>query len=131
MRLYEAGDPGLLGRRLGRPTSKRVPPNDETEIKRPYRTPYQGSNARHIHEQGRIIHRHRPQAASPTVGDLQQGDQRFPRGAGCRDSRRVPIRRQHRNGNWHIFPRNRPVRADREFIQATHRRTRVSNYLSR
>ncbi len=44
------GDAGLLDRRLGRASSKRVPPDDEAEIERLYRTRYQGFNARHFHE---------------------------------------------------------------------------------
>ena len=49
-RFEEEGEDGLLDRRLGRPSSKRVPPDDEAEIERLYRTRYQGFNARHFHE---------------------------------------------------------------------------------
>jgi hypothetical protein len=40
----------LLDRRLGRPSSKRVPSDDEAEIERLYRTRYRGFTARHFHE---------------------------------------------------------------------------------
>ena len=49
-RLEEEGEAGLLDRRLGRPSSKRVPPDDEAEIERLYRTRYRDFNALHFHE---------------------------------------------------------------------------------
>ena len=49
-RFEEDGETGLLDRRLGRPSPKRVPPDDEAEIERLYRTRYKGFTARHFHE---------------------------------------------------------------------------------
>jgi transposase len=46
----EDGEVGLLDRRLGRPSSKRVPVDDEAEIERLYKTRYRGFTARHFHE---------------------------------------------------------------------------------
>jgi transposase len=49
-RYEEDGEAGLLDRRLGRPSAKRVPADDEAEIERLYRTRYRGFTARHFHE---------------------------------------------------------------------------------
>jgi transposase len=49
-RYEDDGEAGLLDRRLGRPSSKRVPSDDEAEIERLYRTRYRGFTARHFHE---------------------------------------------------------------------------------
>jgi transposase len=49
-RFEEEGETGLLDRRLGRPSAKRVPMDDEAEIERLYRTRYQGFTAQHFHE---------------------------------------------------------------------------------
>jgi transposase len=49
-RYEEDGEAGLLNRRLGRPSPKRVPADDESEIERLYRTRYRGFTARHFHE---------------------------------------------------------------------------------
>jgi transposase len=46
----DEGEAGLLDRRLGRPSPKRVPADDEAEIERLYRTRYRGFTARHFHE---------------------------------------------------------------------------------
>ena len=53
------GEVGLLDRRLGRPSAKRVPLDDEAEIERLYRTRYKGFNARHFHEHLVRDHRYR------------------------------------------------------------------------
>src|SRR5277367_1191322 len=49
-RFEEEGERGLLDRRLGRPSGKRVPADDEAEIERLYRARYRGFTARHFHE---------------------------------------------------------------------------------
>ena len=49
-RFEEEGEAGLLDRRLGRPSPKRMSPDDEAEIERLYRTRYRGFTARHFHE---------------------------------------------------------------------------------
>ena len=49
-RFEEEGETGLLDRRLGRPSAKRVPADDEAEIERLYRTRYRGFTAQHFHE---------------------------------------------------------------------------------
>jgi transposase len=49
-RFEDDGEAGLLDRRLGRPSAKRVPVDDEAEIERLYRTRYQGFTAQHFHE---------------------------------------------------------------------------------
>ena len=46
----EDGEAGLLDRRLGRPSPKRVPADAEAEIERLYRTRYRGFTARHFHD---------------------------------------------------------------------------------
>ena len=55
-RFEEAGEAGLLDRRLGRPSPKRVPVDDEAEIERLYRTRYRGFTARHFHDH--LVHDH-------------------------------------------------------------------------
>jgi transposase len=48
---FEAdGEAGLLDRRLGKASPKRVPRDSEQEIERLYRTRYQGFTAKHFHE---------------------------------------------------------------------------------
>jgi transposase len=49
-RYEDDGASGLLDRRLGRPSPKRVPASDEQEIERLYRTRYRGFTARHFHD---------------------------------------------------------------------------------
>ena len=49
-RYEEDGEAGLLDRRLGRTSPKRVPVDDEAEIERLYRTRYLGFTARHFHD---------------------------------------------------------------------------------
>ena len=49
-RFEEAGEAGLLDRRLGKPSGKRVPPDREQEVESLYRTRYGGFTARHFHE---------------------------------------------------------------------------------
>jgi transposase len=49
-RYDDEGEAGLLDRRLGRPSPKRVPVDDEREIERLYRTRYLGFTARHFHD---------------------------------------------------------------------------------
>src|ERR1700722_19878704 len=49
-RFEDEGETGLLDRRLGRPSAKRVPSDDEAEIERLYRTRYRGFTAQHFHE---------------------------------------------------------------------------------
>jgi transposase len=49
-RYEDDGEAGLLDRRLGRPSPKRVPADDEAEIERLYRTRYRGFTARHFHD---------------------------------------------------------------------------------
>jgi transposase len=50
-RFYEDdGEVGLLDRRLGRASPKRVPLDDEKEIERLYRTRYRDFTAQHFHE---------------------------------------------------------------------------------
>jgi transposase len=49
-RFEDDGEAGLLDRRLGRPSGKRVPVDDEAEIERLYRSRYRGFTARHFHE---------------------------------------------------------------------------------
>lgn len=49
-RFEEAGEAGLLDRRLGKASGKRVPVDREQEVERLYRTRYSGFTARHFHE---------------------------------------------------------------------------------
>jgi transposase len=49
-RYEEAGEAGLLDRRLGRPSGKRVPVDREAEVESLYRTRYSGFTAKHFHE---------------------------------------------------------------------------------
>jgi transposase len=53
------GEAGLLDRRLGRASPKRMPADDEAEIERLYRTRYQGFTAVHFHEHLTHDHLHR------------------------------------------------------------------------
>ena len=49
-RFEDEGEAGLLDRRLGRPSAKRAPADDEAEVERLYRTRYRGFTAQHFHE---------------------------------------------------------------------------------
>ena len=49
-RYEEAGEAGLLDRRLGRASGKRVPVDREEAVERLYRTRYSGFTAKHFHE---------------------------------------------------------------------------------
>lgn len=49
-RYEDDGEVGLLDRRLGRPSPRRVPLDDEQEIEQLYRTRYLGFTARHFHD---------------------------------------------------------------------------------
>jgi transposase len=49
-RFEDGGDAGLLDRRLGRASGKRVPLDREHEVEALYRTRYSGFTARHFHE---------------------------------------------------------------------------------
>src|ERR1019366_2425424 len=49
-RFEDEGEPGLLDRRLGHPSAKRVPADDAAEVERLYRTRYRGFTAQHFHE---------------------------------------------------------------------------------
>ena len=49
-RYQEAGEAGLLDRRLGRASGKRVPVDREAEVESLYRTRYSGFTAKHFHE---------------------------------------------------------------------------------
>jgi transposase len=57
VRFEAEGEAGLSDRRLGRPSAKRVPADDEAEIERLYRTRYRGFTARHFHEH--LVSEHR------------------------------------------------------------------------
>lgn len=50
VRFEEAGDAGLLDRRLGTVSGKRVPKDRSAEVEGLYRTRYSGFTARHFHE---------------------------------------------------------------------------------
>ena len=50
-RVEDEGEEGLLDRRLGRPSGRRVPLEQCAEIERLYRTRYAGFTAKHFHEQ--------------------------------------------------------------------------------
>jgi transposase len=49
-RFEEGGEDGLVDRRLGKASSKRVPVDRADEVERLYRTRYSGFTARHFHE---------------------------------------------------------------------------------
>jgi len=49
-RYEEAGDSGLLDRRIGKVSGKRVPEDRSAEVEALYRTRYSGFTARHFHE---------------------------------------------------------------------------------
>src|SRR5438105_1610201 len=49
-RYEESGEAGLLDRRLGRASGKRVPVDREAAVEALYRTRYSGFTARHFHE---------------------------------------------------------------------------------
>ncbi len=55
-RYEESGEAGLLDRRLGRASGKRVPVDREEEVERLYRTRYSGFTAKHFHEH--LMRRH-------------------------------------------------------------------------
>jgi transposase len=44
------GDGGLLDRRLGKASGKRVPADREAQVEAPYKTRYAGFTAKHSHE---------------------------------------------------------------------------------
>ena len=49
-RFEEEGEAGLLDRRLGKPSPKRVPQREAEEVERLYRERYAGFTAKHFHE---------------------------------------------------------------------------------
>ena len=49
-RFEEGGEAGLLDRRLGKASGKRVPLDREQEVETLYRTRYSGFTVRHFHE---------------------------------------------------------------------------------
>jgi transposase len=49
-RYEEEGEPGLLDRRLGKPSGKRVPADREAQVEALYRSRYAGFTAKHFHE---------------------------------------------------------------------------------
>ncbi len=55
-RFEEEGEAGLLDRRLGKASGKRVPADCEAEVEALYRTRYAGFTAKHFHE--RLVERH-------------------------------------------------------------------------
>lgn len=55
-RYEEEGAPGLLDRRLGKASGKRVPVDREAEVEALYRTRYSGFTAKHFHEH--LVQRH-------------------------------------------------------------------------
>ncbi len=58
-RYEEDGEAGLLDRRLGKPSGKRVPPEWEDEVEALYRHRYAGFRAKHFHEHLEKDHRFR------------------------------------------------------------------------
>src|SRR5271169_912590 len=52
----EDGEAGLLDRRLGKASAKRVPAEREAEVERLYRERYAGFTAKHFHE--RLVEHH-------------------------------------------------------------------------
>jgi transposase len=77
------------------------------------------------HQPQRALHQQRVRAEPSSQRDLSQGHQRLPPRIGCRNLRRLPFRRQHRN--------SQPIRRARDTpLRTRHRtaiRTGVSNYL--
>src|SRR5271170_6270223 len=55
-RFEEDGEAGLLDRRLGKASGRRVPVDRETEVEALYRTRYSGFTAKHFHEH--LVQRH-------------------------------------------------------------------------
>ena len=62
-RYEEEGEPGLLDRRLGKASGKRVPVDREAEVEALYRTRYGGFTAKHFHEH--LVQRHGFPGATP------------------------------------------------------------------
>ncbi len=56
-RFEDGGETGLLDRRLGKASGKRVPLDREQEVESLYRTRYSGFTARHFHEH--LVRHHR------------------------------------------------------------------------
>ena len=56
-RYEEEGEAGLLDRRIGKASGRRVPVDRCEEVEHLYRTRYQGFTARHFHEH--LVHDHR------------------------------------------------------------------------
>ena len=56
-RYEEDGETGLLDRRLGKVSGKRVPAEQEVEVEALYRSRYSGFTAKHFHEH--LVHDHR------------------------------------------------------------------------
>src|SRR6516225_7843044 len=64
-RYEEEGEAGLLDRRIGKASGKRVPVDRCDEVEALYRTRYQGFTARHFHEHLVRDHRFRLDQGSP------------------------------------------------------------------
>ena len=82
-RYEEEGEAGLLDRRIGKASGKRVPVDRCDEVEALYRTRYQGFTARHFHEH--LVRDHRLPGATA-------GPRRFCTAAICWRRRCVAVR---------------------------------------
>ena len=84
LRFEADGEAGLLDRRLGNPSAKRMPRDSEEEIERLYRTRYSGFTAKHFHEHLVRDHQftlglHLDQGVPAIEGSVGAGDQAWAR----------------------------------------------------
>jgi transposase len=112
-RYDEAGESGLLDRRLGQPSPRRMPPDDEAEIERLYRTRYLGFTAVHFHEHLTRDHLHR--WSYTRVKQLLQAkgllEKAVKRGVHRRKRPRRPLAGMmlHQDGSRHVWLEGHPA----------------------
>ena len=106
-RYEDAGEAGLLDRRLGRVSGKRVPLDREQEVEALYRTRYNGFTARHFHEH--LVRDHGFNWGYTWTKSFLQSkgllDRAPRRGAHRRKRPRVPGMMLHQDGSRHAWLR--------------------------
>jgi transposase len=111
-RYEEAGESGLLDRRIGKASGKRVPADRCDEVEALYRTRYQGFTARHFHEH--LVRDHRFAWSYSWTKAFLQSRHLLPkakrRGAHRRRRPRRPLPGMmlHQDGSRHAWLANRP-----------------------
>ena len=112
-RYEEKGEAGLLDRRLGKPSGKRVPAEREREVEALYRQRYRGFTAKHFHEHLAVRHNFSwgytwTKTFLHSKGLLEKAERR---GAHRRKRQRRPLPGMmlHQDGSRHVWLAGRPA----------------------